>query len=85
MKIGQLDMHCGNCNVIDYCAEPFDELCLCTRADLQDIEEDEYIKMAEEIQQGSKRYVSNEKMADRICRNVRKKKEADERRFNTKW
>ncbi len=74
MKIGQLDMHCGNCNVMEYCAEPFDDLCLCERTDLQDIEEDEYIKMADEIRSRSRRYVSNGKIADRICRNVRKKK-----------
>lgn len=48
MKIGELDQHCGNCKIIDYCAEPFDELCLCTDSRLNDVEEDKYIEIAEQ-------------------------------------
>lgn len=48
MKIGELDQHCGNCKIIDYCAEPFDELCLCTDSRLNDVEEDKYIELAEQ-------------------------------------
>lgn len=72
MKIGQLDQHCGNCSIVEYCAEPFDDLCLCAREDLENIEESEYIKMANEIQLRNKRNISNKKMADRICKAIRK-------------
>lgn len=78
MKIGQLDQHCGNCSIVEYCAEPFDALCLCEKEDLENIEESEYIKMAEEIQSRNRRYVSNKKMADRICKAVRKEISIDE-------
>lgn len=39
MKIAKLDMRCGNCKIIDYCAEPFSSLCICKREELQDVEE----------------------------------------------
>ncbi|MFA9464069.1 MAG: hypothetical protein ACERKN_07220 [Velocimicrobium sp.] len=48
MKIGQLEQHCGNCSVIDYCAEPFDDLCLCTDSRLKEVEEETYIELAEQ-------------------------------------
>ncbi len=68
MKIGELDQHCGKCSIMEYCAEPFDELCLCGRTDLEDVEEDEYKAMAEKIQSKNERHISNSKMADRICK-----------------
>lgn len=72
MKIGNLDQHCGNCSVVEYCAEPFDSLCLCTREDLADVEESMYKFVAEKIQSANKRKVSNQKMCDRICRDIRR-------------
>lgn len=48
MKIGQLNERCGNCKVVDYCAEPFDELCLCTYSRLAEVEEERYIELAEQ-------------------------------------
>lgn len=72
MKIGELDQHCGNCNVIDYCAEPFSSLCLCTKAELKDVEESMYIFVAEKLQSVNKRKISNQKMCNRICRDIRK-------------
>lgn len=72
MKISRLDQRCGNCSIMEYCAEPFDALCLCAREDLKNIEESEYIKMAKEIQSRNKRHISNKKMADRICKAIRK-------------
>lgn len=64
MKIGELDQHCGNCKIIDYCAEPFDELCLCTDSRLNDVEEDKYIELAEQ---------SKESTNMDICKDVLKK------------
>lgn len=48
MKIGELNQCCGECSVIDYCAEPYEELCLCTDSRLAEIEEEKYIELAEE-------------------------------------
>lgn len=72
MKIGNLDQHCGNCSVVEYCAEPFDSLCLCTKEELADVEESMYKFVAEKIQSANKRKVSNQKMCDRICRDIRR-------------
>lgn len=49
MKIGELDMHCGNCGVIDYCTEPFETPALCRVSALADVSEEDYIQLAEEI------------------------------------
>ncbi len=49
MKIGELDMHCGNCSVIDYCTEPFETPALCRVSALADVPEENYISLAEEI------------------------------------
>lgn len=75
MRIGELDQHCGNCKILQYCAEPFDELCVCARAALEDMEEEEYIRTAEEIQKRNKRHISNMAMCDRICRKEEKRKD----------
>lgn len=71
MKIGELDQQCGNCSVIEYCAEPFDSLCLCTREELQGVEEDLYKLVAKRIQSVNKKKISNEKICERICNYIR--------------
>ena len=72
MKIGELDQHCGNCTIIDYCAEHFSELCICGSEELKEMEEEDYIKAAEEIQRKNKRHISNNKMFERICKKAGK-------------
>lgn len=72
MKIGELDQHCGNCKVIDYCDEPFSSLCLCTKVELKNVEESMYIFVAEKVQSVNKRKISNQKMCNRICRDIRR-------------
>ena len=79
MKIGELDQHCGNCSIVDYCAEPFDSLCLCTREELADVDEDMYKFVAEKIQSTNKRKISNQKMCDRICRDIRREQKKGRR------
>ena len=49
MKIGDLDMHCGNCGAIDYCTQPYKTPALCCVSALADISEENYIQLAEEI------------------------------------
>ena len=59
MKIGELKQHCGDCLIIDLCAEPFNELCICTDEVLESVDEEEYIKKVEEIRKNAKRNWSN--------------------------
>lgn len=49
MKIGELNEHCGNCSLIGYCSEPFCEPQLCMREELEDVEEEKYIRIAESV------------------------------------
>lgn len=67
MKISKLDMRCGNCAIIDYCAEPFSSLCICKREELQDVEEKTYKELAEKMQ-----YKSNQELCDQICSVIRR-------------
>ena len=45
MKIGELEQHCGNCEVIEYCGEVFG-YCLCSDERFEDIAEATYTKIA---------------------------------------
>lgn len=49
MKLGELNMECGNCEVIDYCTEPYDTPALCCVTFLADTEEKTYIQLAEKV------------------------------------
>lgn len=44
MKIKKLELHCGICDIIEYCGS---EYCLCSDGRFGDMEETEYIKIAE--------------------------------------
>ncbi|KAK9679484.1 hypothetical protein QE152_g39965 [Popillia japonica] len=46
MKIGDLEMHCGNCNVVEFCGNPYG-YCLCYDTRFADVEEDTYRRIAE--------------------------------------
>ena len=50
MKIGKLDMHCGDCHLIDYCGEPF-EFAICNSFGLKQMDADEYIKLYKSYQE----------------------------------
>lgn len=41
MKIGELDMHCGNCPLIDMCTEPY-EFAVCESRILRNITTEQY-------------------------------------------
>lgn len=47
MKIGELNMHCGNCKIIDHCDEPFSDICICTQPRFENIQEDTFLKLIE--------------------------------------
>lgn len=64
MKIGELQDHCGNCKIIDYCTEPFETPHLCIYDELEDVEEETYLKIAdsvtkEEVEDKLKQYEEN--------------------------
>lgn len=60
MKIGKLDMHCGECSIINYCDEPFSDICICTERRFKNIDESEFIKLAETSKKKSKKAIINE-------------------------
>lgn len=49
MKIGKLKEQCGNCSLIQYCAEPYETPQLCTYEELEDVTEEQYIEIAGNI------------------------------------
>lgn len=64
MKIGELQDHCGNCKLIDYCTEPYETPHLCAYEELEGVEEETYRQIArnvteEEIEDKLKQYREN--------------------------
>ena len=49
MKIGELNEHCGNCHLLEYCTAPGDSPQLCAYEELADVEETAYRKIAESV------------------------------------
>lgn len=49
MKIGELQDHCGNCKLISYCTEPYETPHLCAYEELEDVDEETYKQIADEI------------------------------------
>ena len=47
MKIGKLDQHCGECEIIDFCGNGFC-YCICNQGRFKDIDTDTYKKYAEQ-------------------------------------
>lgn len=68
MKIGELDMHCGECVITELCGDPFDDVCLCKNPKLAEKEESEYLKKALELQEGGNVIYSNADIETLICR-----------------
>lgn len=64
MKIGELNDHCGNCKLIDYCTEPYETPHLCAYEELENIDEETYKQIAkniteEEIEDKLRQYEEN--------------------------
>ena len=49
MKIGELQEHCGECPLIDYCTSPYDTPQLCAIEALHDVSTDTYRELAEKV------------------------------------
>lgn len=65
MKIGELQEHCGNCSIIQYCTEPYNTPQICVCEELEHIPEELYKLIAEiiteaEIQDKLKQYEEND-------------------------
>lgn len=60
MKIGELDMKCGNCNVVDYCDEPYSNICICCDNRFEDVEEKKFIELVETSKRKSKKAIIND-------------------------
>ena len=43
MQVGELQEHCGNCPLIDYCTEPYESPQLCAIEELANITVETYI------------------------------------------
>ena len=49
MKIGELEQHCGECGVCDYCGEAYC-YCLCTDERFEFVEEETYLELAATVE-----------------------------------
>ena len=58
MKLKDLNMNCGKCLCIEFCAEPYEELCLCYDSRFEKITQEEYIRQAEKV------VINNDKRKD---------------------
>ncbi|RGU91720.1 hypothetical protein DWW31_14025 [Clostridium sp. AF15-17LB] len=47
MKIGELQEHCGECPLIDYCTDPYETPKLCAIDSLRDVSTNTYRELAE--------------------------------------
>lgn len=75
MKLGELNMRCGGCSLLDesLCGEPFSDVCPCCRQELADMSEDDYINAVREIRSKSRRHWSNATLENKICRMMKEK------------
>jgi hypothetical protein len=48
MKIGELHQHCGDCNLIEFCGDPYG-YCLCHDERFEDMASDDYEILAEKV------------------------------------
>lgn len=51
MKLGELDCHCDNCAIIDYCND-YDDTPPCEQPRFENVDEDIFIKLAETSEYG---------------------------------
>jgi len=56
MKIGKLDMHCGNCKIIGYCSENANTP-PCAQSRFENVDVDMFLKLAESSKKCSKNAV----------------------------
>ena len=72
MELKELDMHCGNCGIIDYCTSDEDTIyypCIDNR--IKNLTEEEYEKFACSLKYNNRRELQ-EKVAEIVSRGVYK-------------
>jgi len=47
MKIGELNLHCGVCRLIEHCGEPWSDVCICMERRLENVDVDTFYKLLE--------------------------------------
>lgn len=47
MKIGKLNMHCGECELIEHCGEPYSDIAICCEKRFEDVHEEVLYKLLE--------------------------------------
>lgn len=55
MKIGALDMRCGECTLLDHCGEPYSEICICSEKRFEEVQEETFLKLIESSTRKSKK------------------------------
>ena len=60
MLIGEMNSHCGDCDLIDYCGDPWDEPYLCQDPRFENVDVEIYLKYAEKSRGRSKVAVAND-------------------------
>lgn len=55
LKIGELDMHCGECSIIDYCDKPFSDIAICCEERFKNIGEKQFLFLAESSKKSNKK------------------------------
>jgi hypothetical protein len=55
MKIGELNMKCGECALIDHCGEPYSEICICSEKRFEEVNEETFLKLIENSTKKSKK------------------------------
>ncbi len=60
MKIGEMNDHCGDCDLIDYCGEPYQKPYLCKDNRFNGMKVEEYIGLAETSTKGSKEDIATD-------------------------
>lgn len=60
MEIGKLNMHCGICSLIDYCGEPYSDICICSESRFKNVEEDIFLKLIETSKKKNKKSKIND-------------------------
>lgn len=60
MKIGELNMRCGECSLIDHCGEPYSYICICNIKRFENIDEETFLKLIENSTKKSKKAKIND-------------------------
>lgn len=66
MKIGELNMHCGECQLIEHCGEPYSDILICYEERFKEVNEDKFLELIADSQRKSKKARIND-VYKRLC------------------